>query len=317
MFLLFMHEWGRSQSRRLLPVDERPGTPSTSPLDGPGAGVNGKPLPSPPTRRAADHARPVPSQLPDSFHHMNQVVLITGANGALGLAMARAWLEEPRQTGDPPNHRVWLGVRRGRDQAAALAEEHPGHARLIDLDVTSPDAWRAAVATIHATDQRLDVLVNNAGHHDDHLLAGMPAESWQSVIDSNLTGAFHGCQSVVRGMMGQRFGRIVNVASLSALLAPAGQTNYAAAKAGLIAMTRSLAKETARAGITVNAVCPGYIETPALDSMSAEGQRAAKARIPMRRFGRPDEVAAAVRFLSGPTASYISGAELKIDGAIY
>ena len=251
---------------------------------------------------------------------MKQVVLITGANGALGQAMARSWLESTQSTQrshDPLDHRVWLGVRRSRERAESLASEYPDHARVIDLDVTSVEGWQAAVAAIHETDQRLDVLVNNAGHHDDHLLATMPATAWQSVLDSNLSGAFHGCQCVLRGMMGNRFGRIINIASLSALLAPAGQTNSAAAKAGMVAMTRSLAKEVARAGITVNAVCPGYIETPALVSMSPEQQTQAKSRIPMRRFGRPDEVAAAVLFLASPAAAYISGAELKVDGGIY
>lgn len=249
---------------------------------------------------------------------MEQSVLITGANGSLGTAMARAWLEETRGgSGRPSNHQVWLGVRRGREQAEALHMEFPAHARLIDLDVTDPAAWSTAVERILEHSGRLDVLVNNAGHHDDHLLAGMPANSWHDVLQSNLTGAFHGCQSVLRGMIGNRFGRIINIASLSALLAPAGQTNYAAAKAGLVAMTRSLAKEVARAGVTVNAVCPGYIETPALDSMDLEQQRQAKSRIPMRRFGRPEEVAAAVRFLASPDAGYISGSELKIDGGIF
>ncbi|HRX54893.1 MAG TPA: SDR family oxidoreductase, partial [Verrucomicrobiales bacterium] len=128
---------------------------------------------------------------------------------------------------------------------------------------------------------------------------------------------FHGCQAVVRTMMGQRHGRIVNVSSLSALLAPPGQTNYAAAKAGVLALTQSLAKEVARAGITVNAVCPGYIDTGALEALDDDTRRRLEAGIPMRRFGRPGEVAAAVDFLASEAASYISGAVLKIDGGIF
>jgi 3-oxoacyl-[acyl-carrier protein] reductase len=117
-------------------------------------------------------------------------------------------------------------------------------------------------------------------------------------------------------MISQRGGRIVNVSSLSALLAPAGQTNYAAAKAGVVALTQSLAKEVARIGITVNAVCPGYVETEALAHLAGEERKAAQMKIPMRRFGRPEEVAAAIRFLASAEAGYITGSALKIDGGI-
>jgi len=136
------------------------------------------------------------------------------------------------------------------------------------------------------------------------------------VLAANLDSVFHGCQAVLPTMISQRHGRIVNIASLSALLAPMGQTNYAAAKAGVVALTQSLAKEVARIGITVNAICPGYIETEALAGMGAEERKAAQTRIPMRRFGRTEEVAAAVRFLACAEAAYITGSALKIDGGI-
>src|SRR5439155_17071278 len=135
----------------------------------------------------------------------------------------------------------------------------------------------------------------------------MPAKAWTDVLATNLDAAFHGCQAVLPAMISQRSGRIVNIASLSAILAPPGQTNYAAAKAGLVAMTQSLAKEVARLNITVNAVCPGFVETAALAHMKPEERQVAQAKIPMRRFGRPEEVAAAVRFLACAEASYITG----------
>jgi 3-oxoacyl-[acyl-carrier protein] reductase len=164
---------------------------------------------------------------------------------------------------------------------------------------------------------RLDVLVNNAGRHEDALLANMPVESWQKVLATNLDGTFHGCQAVLPTMIAQRGGRIVNIASLSALVPPAGQTNYAAAKAGIVALTQSLAKEVARMNITVNAVCPGFVDTESLAAMSEDERNAARSRIPMRRFGKPEEIAAAVRFLACAEAAYITGSVLKIDGGIF
>ena len=240
-----------------------------------------------------------------------RVILITGANGGLGLAIARAFLTESTE------NLVWLGVRARREQALALTAEFPNQGRLADLDVTDPAAWQATVKQILASDERLDVLVNNAGKHEDGLLATLPVRAWEEVLATNLDATFHGCQAVLPTMISQRGGRIVNVASLSALLPPAGQANYAAAKAGVVALTQSLAKEVARIGITVNAVCPGYVATEALATMNDDARRAAEQRVPMRRFGRPEEVAAAVRFLAGAEASYITGAVLKVDGGIF
>lgn len=240
----------------------------------------------------------------------DSIVLITGANGGIGNATARYFLEH-----DPACH-VYLGVRSGTDAAERLVADFPGRAHVIHLDVTRAEAWEQAIRTIADQGRTVTVLVNNAGHHDDHLLANMPPASWSQVIDSNLHAAFLGSQAVLRGMMGERFGRIINISSLSALLAPPGQTNYAAAKAGVVAMTQSLAKEVARMGITANAICPGYIETAAVENIDPEELKARKRAIPMRRFGRPEEVAAAVFFLAGAEAAYITGATLKIDGGI-
>jgi 3-oxoacyl-[acyl-carrier protein] reductase len=241
----------------------------------------------------------------------SRIILITGANGGLGQAIARMFLAESSE------NFVWLGVRSRRDKADALATEFANRCACVDLDVAQPTAWQSAVARILAQHQRIDVLVNNAGHHHDGLLATLPVSAWHEVIASNLDSVFHGCQAVLPAMISQRGGRIVNVSSLSALLAPAGQTNYAAAKAGVVALTQSLAKEVARIGITVNAICPGYIETDALDTMTPEERTGTKARIPARRFGRPEEVAAAVKFVACAEAGYVTGSILKVDGGIY
>ena len=233
-------------------------------------------------------------------------------NSALAEAIAQALLADCAE-----RWQVWLGVRTHRERAEALAAREAGRVNLLDLDVTDSAAWDRAISHVIDSSGRLDALVNNAGFHRDALLASMNDADWHAVLDANLNGSFLGCRAVIAPMMRQRFGRIVNVASLSALLAPKGQTNYAAAKAGVIAMSQSLAKETARAGITVNCVCPGYIDTPALDSIAADQRKALMREIPMRRFGRPEEIACAVHFLVTSQASYITGAVLKIDGGIF
>jgi len=240
-----------------------------------------------------------------------RIILVTGANGGLGQAIARAFLSESAE------NFVWLGVHSRRDRAAALAKEFPERTQCIDLNVTEAAGWTKAVEKILATHERIDVLVNNAGKHQDTLLATMPDAAWTEVLGANLNGTFYGCQAVLPSMISQRHGRIVNIASLSALLAPPGQANYAAAKAGVVALTQSLAKEVARLNITANVVCPGFVDTEALAGMSSEERQAAERRIPMRRFGRPEEVAAAVRFLACAETSYITGSVLKVDGGIF
>jgi 3-oxoacyl-[acyl-carrier protein] reductase len=234
-------------------------------------------------------------------------ILITGANGSIGSACARMFLERPLAA------KVYLGCRTAREQAAAMVAEFPGNCETLSLEVTDPASWEAAVARILADAGRLDVLVNNAGYYRDSLLATMPLGDWHDVLAANLTGTFLGCRAVVRPMMAQRFGRIINISSLSALLAPAGQTNYAAAKAGVVALTQAFAKEVARAGITVNAVCPGHVATPELEANPEKLAELAK-RIPARRVGRPEEVANLAVFLASDEASYITGAEIPVDG---
>lgn len=241
---------------------------------------------------------------------MSRSILITGANGALGLATAEHFLTKEE------NCRVFLGVRERRERAQELAARFPDRAELIALEVTSPEAWKSALAEIEAKASAPGVLINNAGFHDDALLANMTQYQWSRVLDANLNAVFHGCQAVLPVMMRERQGRIVNIASLSALFSPAGQTNYAAAKAGVIGLTQSLAKEAARMGITVNAVCPGYIEGGLPADWTPEHLKALKMQLPMRRFAKPAEVAAAVFFLASHEASYITGSTLKIDGGM-
>ena len=152
-----------------------------------------------------------------------RVILITGANGGLGQSIAKTFLDES------PNNVVWLGVRERREKVDELTATSGDRAKVILLDVTKPDAWKTCLEQINEQDERLDVLVNNAGGHQDMLLAQMTDEAWRSVMDTNLDAVFLGCRSVLPTMISQRSGRIVNIASLSALLAPAGQANYAAA----------------------------------------------------------------------------------------
>ncbi len=237
---------------------------------------------------------------------MGRNILITGANGALGLAIAETFLKQEADCV------VFLGVRERRERAAELVGRFPERAVLQTLEITDPAAWQAAVGQIG----ELGVLINNAGFHEDALLANMALEQWQRVLDGNLSAIFHGCQAVLPTMMRQRSGRIVNIASLSATNPPAGQVNYAAAKAGVVGLTKSLAKEAARMGITVNAVLPGYIEGGLPPEWTPEHLKALKMQLPMRRFARPAEVAAAVFFLASADASYITGSTLKIDGGM-
>jgi 3-oxoacyl-[acyl-carrier protein] reductase len=192
-----------------------------------------------------------------------------------------------------------------------------GSAEGRELDVTNGDDAAAVVSAVHEAHGRLDILVNNAGITRDQLLVRMKPEDWNLVLDINLDGVFKVTQPAAKLMMKARSGRIVNVASVVGLMGNAGQTNYAASKAGLIGFTKSLARELGSRNVTVNAVAPGYIATPMTDKLTDEQREQLLRSVAIPRLGTSGDVAEAVAFLAGPNASYITGAVLNISGGLY
>ncbi len=192
-----------------------------------------------------------------------------------------------------------------------------GSAEGRHLDVTDAEGAADCVKAIHETHGRLDILVNNAGITRDQLLVRMKPEDWDLVLGINLDGAFKVTQPVAKLMMRAKSGRIVNVASVVGLMGNAGQANYSASKAGLIGFTKSLARELGPRNVTVNAVAPGYIQTPMTDKLTDDQRAALMKSVAIPRLGTPGDVAAAVSFLAGPDASYITGVVLNISGGLY
>ncbi len=242
---------------------------------------------------------------------MNRTALITGASRGIGRACALALAGA--------GARVALAAR-NIAQLEQLAEEiraGGGEAIAVMLDLASAGSIKAAAAEAAKEFGPLHILVNNAGVTKDNLALRMKKEDWDSVIATNLTGAFLMCQQMLQGMMRERWGRIVNISSVVGEMGNAGQANYAASKAGLIGLTKSLAQEMGSRNITVNAVAPGFIETEMTQGLSQELKDKMLANIPLKRVGRPEDVAAAVAFLASEQAGYITGHVLDVNGGIY
>jgi 3-oxoacyl-[acyl-carrier protein] reductase len=241
----------------------------------------------------------------------DRVALVTGASRGIGrsivLAMSRLGA-------------VVIAVDVLGDQVREVVEEIEragGRAAAVSADITDPAAVEAAVATALERYGRLDILVNNAGVTRDNLLARMKREDWQFVIDVNLTGAFTCMQAVMRPMMKQRSGRIISISSVVGQMGNAGQANYGASKAGLIGLSKSLAREIAGRNITVNVVAPGLIDTPMTRVLPDSVRNDWAAKVPLGRLGTAEDVASAVCFLASDEAGYITGQILAVNGGMY
>ena len=239
-----------------------------------------------------------------------RVALVTGASRGIGRSIAEVLAARGARV---------VAAARG-DHATAVAEAigaAGGTAEALTLDVTDPAQVTSAVANMLDRHGRLDVLVNNAGITRDQLLLRMKRDEWDAVLATNLSAAFACSQAVLKAMMKQRGGRIINITSVVGQAGNAGQANYAASKAGLIGLTKALAIEVASRNITVNAVAPGLIETDMTRVVSDAARQDWAARIPLKRLGTPGDVASAVAFLASDEASYITGHVLAVNGGMY
>ena len=239
-----------------------------------------------------------------------RVAIVTGASRGIGLAIAHRLAKDGFHV---------VAVARSLDKLEAVAAEIKsagGSAEAAAVDIADPKALAAAIEKVADTHGRLDCLVNNAGITKDGLILRMDDEDFDSVIDTNLKSAFVAIRTAARPMMRSKGGRIINISSVSGVAGNAGQSNYAASKAGLIGLSKSVAKELAGKNITCNVVAPGFITTDMTDVLPDQIKQRVQEMIPLKRFGQPQEIAGAVSFLAGPDSSYVTGQVLLVDGGM-
>jgi 3-oxoacyl-[acyl-carrier protein] reductase len=240
-----------------------------------------------------------------------EVALVTGATRGIGAAIADAMGAEGAWV-------IGTGTSSGGAEAiTARFRRHGVSGRGIELDVTNDDSVSALFSHLQSENRLPTILVNNAGITRDNLLLRTKDDEWEAVINTNLTGVFRMSRICVKHMMRARRGRIINIASVVAASGNAGQTNYCAAKAGVVGFTKALARELGSRGITVNAVAPGFIDTDMTQNLSQAQREALTSQIPLNRLGRGEEVAAAVLFLASSGAAYITGETLHVNGGMY
>ena len=241
----------------------------------------------------------------------NQVAVVTGAGRGIGHAIAIRLASEGARIASVS--RTEANAKKTADEINAARADA---AKAYAIDVADHAAAQKIGAQILEDFGRVDILVNNAGVTRDGLSMRMPVEDWDTVLNTNLKGAFNFVQALMRPMIKQRSGRIINISSVIGLIGNAGQANYSASKAGLIGLTKSLARELASRGITVNAIAPGLIETDMTDVLSDEVRQAILQKIPLGKLGQPDDIAAAVAYLASAEAKYITGQVLAVDGGM-